>query len=100
MSLEVGLVGELVAIELGSADDVLQHVAHVGVQLLLGDAAILHASDDAVDFGLVARLHEVVSGISGFHGAGLGTPVGHHDSVKSPLVAEDSCQKVTALLCE
>ena len=98
MGLQVRLVGELVAVETRGADDVVEHVADVAVQFLLGDAAVLDARDDAVDLVLVARFHQVVAGLGGLHGAGLVAPVGHHDALEAPFVAEDGGQEVDLLL--
>ena len=98
MGLQVRLVGELVTLEMRGTDDVFEHVSDVAVQLLLGDGAILHTRDDAVDLVLVARFHQVVAGLGGLHGAGLVAPVGHDDALEAPLVAEDRGEEVELLL--
>ena len=98
MGLQVRLVGELVTLEVRGADDVVEHVADVAVQFLLGNGAILDTRDDAVDLVLVARFHQVVAGLGGLHGAGLVAPVGHDDTLESPLVPENGGQEVQLLL--
>ena len=98
MGLEVGGVAVLVALEMRSLHDVLQHPLHVPVEVGLGKFAALHCVDQPPDLGLVAGHHQVVAGGRGLHGALLAAPVGHHDTVEAPLVAQDPGQQVIALL--
>ena len=100
MSCQIRLVGELVASEAGSADDVFQHVADVAVEVGLRNGAVLDALDDALDLRICAGLHQVVLGNDGLHGAFLVTPVGHHDAVEAPFLAEDGGEQLAVLLGE
>ena len=98
MGLQVRFVGELVTLEVRSADNVSEHVSDVAVQLFLGDRTVLDTRDDAVDLVLVARFHEVVAGLGGLHGAGLVAPVGHDDAFETPFVPENRGEEVQLLL--
>ena len=95
---EVRLVGILIPGEAGGADDVLEHPADVAVHVGLGDGAVLDPGDDTMDLILHSGLHQVVAGDDRLGGTGFVAPVGHHDAVEAPLVAEDGGQEVMALL--
>ena len=100
MGLEVGLVAELVALETWSEDNILEYATCIAVEVGHGDSAVLHAFDDAVNLGLVARLHEVVAGNDSLDGAFLAAPVGHDDALVAPLIAQDGGEQAVALLGE
>ena len=98
MSFQIGLVGEFVALEMRGFDNVLQHPMNIAVKLLLADGALVDGSQKAVNLYLSARFHQVVACFCGFHRSVFDTPVGHHDAVEAPLVAEDSGQQAVFLL--
>ena len=98
MSFQVGLVGEFVALEMRGLDNVLQHPTHIAVKFLLVDGALVDGSQKAVNLYLSARFHQVVARFCGFHRSVFDPPVGHHDAVEAPLVAEDCGQQVVFLL--
>ena len=97
MGLEVGTVGGGVFVETRCLDDVFEHAAHVAVDILDIELAALHALDDFLGLGRLSGLHEVVAGL---HLSGGGQtfadtdPVGHHDALEAPVVAQDLGEQV------
>ena len=98
VGLEVGFVGELVLGEGRGLDDVFEEPTDVAVDVLDVEGAVLDASDDAVDLVLGAGLHQVIAGGGGFDGTRLVAPVGHHDALVAPFIAEDRGEEVLLLL--
>ena len=101
MGLEVGLVGELIALEAWCLDDVLQHVAHVAVYVLDVYPSLLHRLHDVLGLCGIARHHQVVAGSHLLFGRQLGAlayPVGHHDTLVAPFVAQHGGQQVFVAL--
>ena len=101
MRLQVRLVGELVALEAWRLDDVCQHVAHVAVYILDVQTTSLYCLHDVLSLGRIARHHQVVAGCNLLLGGqlvALANPVGHHDTLVAPLVAQDGGQQVLVAL--
>ena len=100
MGCQVGLVGEFVAGVAGSADDVLQHLAYVAVQVGLCKGTVLDGFDYALDLVGHAGLHEVVACVYRGYGALFVAPVGHDYAAEAPLVTQDGGEQALALLCK
>ena len=102
MGLEVGLVGELVTLEAWCADDVFEHIAHIAVHILDVNAPGFHVVDDFLRLCGISRHHQVVAR-SHFlcHGQvfALTYPVGHHDALKAPLIAQNGGEQILTALC-
>ena len=83
--------------EAGRLDDIFEHMAHVAVDILDIELAFLHALDDFFDLGGLTGLHEVVASM---YLAGSGktfadaNPVGYHDTLVPPIVAQDLGEQV------
>ena len=98
VAFQVRIVGVLVALETRGLDNVVEHVADAQVHILDLQGAVLDAGDDFADEDVHARLQEVVDGadlLDGLAGAG---PVGHHDALEAPLLAENGIQQVAVRL--
>ena len=81
--------------------DVCQHVAHVAVHILDVQPPGLHRLHNVFDLGGIARHHQVVAGADLLLGRqlfALAYPVGHHNALESPLVAQDGGQQVFVAL--
>ena len=103
MSLEVGLVGGRILLEGGCLHDILQHTTHVAVHIGHVELSAFHASDDFLHLLGLSRLHEVVAGLhfrDGGQALADADPVGHHDALEAPVVAQDFRQQVVAPLCK
>ena len=100
MFLQIRFVAVFVAFEARSANDVLEDALGIAVEVGHRNNAIVHALDDAVDLGLVTWFHKVVAGNDSLHRAFLGTPVGHHDALEAPLVAQNGGEQSMTLLGE
>ena len=99
MCLDVGLVRELIALEVGSLHHIFQNAAHVAVDVFHLDGAVLCSLDNGVYLFGITRCQQVVAGSHLTVGmAGIG-PVGHHDALESPFIAQDGGQQFLVLLC-
>ena len=98
MGLQVGLVGEFVIAEMWCLDNVFQDVAHIAVDFLHADFTLVDGCHKAFHFNRATRLHQVVASLGGFHRAFFHAPVGHHDAVEAPFVAEHGGEHAMVLL--
>ena len=98
IGLEVRIVGILVSAEGIGFHHKFQNAAGIAVYFIHRNAAILYGSEDAVHLFLFTRFHQVCPCLHGLHGTVLHPPVGHHKSLKAPLVAEDGGQELIVLL--
>ena len=97
MGLEVGGVRGGILQEARGLDDVLEHAAHVAVDIGNIELAFLHALDDLFDLCGLSRLHEVVACMyltDGWQALADADPVGHHDALVSPVVTQDFREQV------
>ena len=97
MSFQVGFVcgGELM--EARCLHDILQHAAHVSVDVGDVERTVLHALHNLVGLLLLPRLQQVVAGmhlIRGLQSLANANPVGHHDALIPPVVAQDLREQV------
>ncbi len=99
MRLEVGVVTVLIITEVGSLHDILQHTAHRCIKVGHGEAAVLQHQADVLQLHLIARLQIVYACLYLRGRVPLLYPIGHHDTVKSPLVTQDGGQQFGAFLC-
>ena len=101
MGLGVGLVRELIAFEAWGLYDVLQHAAHVAVYILHLKTTCLHGLYDVGGLCAVAWHHQVVA-CRDFLLCGqvvaFTNPVGHHDALEAPLVAQHVGEQVFVAL--
>ena len=100
MSLEVRLVGVLVAFEAGSSDNVLKHVTDIAVKVSLRDGTVLDTGYYPLDLSVRTRFHKVITGIHGRDCPGLGAPVSHHNSIETEVIPKDAGKQAVALLGE
>ena len=97
MGLEVGIVAGGIVAEAGCLHDVLQHTAHVAVDIGDVELAVLHTGDDLLHLLGLSWFHQVVAGMylaDGGQTVADANPVGHHDAFEAPVVAQDLCQQV------
>ena len=97
MSLEVGGVAGWILVETGRLDDVLEHATHIAVDIGDGEGSVLHTSDDLFYLSGLTRLHEVVACLyltDGGQTFADANPVGHDDTLETPVVAEDLGEQV------
>ena len=88
MGLQVGLVAERIAFELGRLENHLKDTLDVEVQHGLIQLAALHAFHDVGVLAVIAGLQHVVASLHLGHGVLAAKPVGHHHAGESPLVAQ------------
>ena len=97
MSLEVGLVGELITLIAGTLLDEVEDAGDVAVEIGLSEFAALHTGNDAIELLGLTRLQHIVT-CPHLNGTVLTTePVGHHGSFIAPFIAEDGLHEVFAL---
>jgi len=89
MGFEVGLVGIIVTGEGVALHHKLQHTLHAEVEERLIQRAVLHGFQNGVVLAFLPRLQHVITCRDGSHGIFSGIPVGHHQSLESPFIAED-----------
>ena len=99
MCLNVGFVGVFVTLEVGCLHHVFQYSAHVAVYVFHLDGAVLCTLDDVLYLFGVARSEQVVAGSHLSVGMASAGPVGHHDTLESPFVAQDGGEQFFVLLC-
>ena len=92
MGLEVRIVGGGMSPEAGGLHDVFQHTVHVTVYIGDVELAVLDTLDDLLHLGRLSGFHQVVAGM--YFADGLQTltytnPVGHHDALIAPVLAQD-----------
>ena len=61
MGFQIGFIGIVIMPKMRSLYNVFQDVAHITVEFLLTDLAILDTSQNAVDLDLIAPFHQVVT---------------------------------------
>ena len=97
MGLEVGRVRGGILLEARRLDDVLQHAAHVAVDVGHVELATLHTLNNLLDLCRLSGLHQVVAGLylgNGLQSLANANPVGHHNTLIAPVVAQDAGQQV------
>ena len=83
--------------EAWSLNDILEHAAHVAVNIGYVELAILNGIDNLLHLCGLSGLHQVVAGM---HLAGCGkaladtNPVGHHDALIAPILTQNLGQQV------
>ena len=70
-------------------DHKLQHTLHAAVEECQIQCTVLYGFQNSFILAVLPRLKHVVSCYDGGHGIFSGIPVGHHQSLESPFVAED-----------
>ena len=100
MGFQVGLVRVLVVAEGRRLREILQDALHADVEVGLFQRAALHLIYNILYLRFVARLHQVVAGLNLCCRIAQACPVGHHDAVEAPLVAQDGGQQFAVLLGE
>ena len=94
---QVGLVGGWIFVEAWCLHNILQHTAHVAVDVGHRELAALHALNNLVNLGGLSRFHQVVAGLhlsDGGQSLTDANPVGHDDALVAPVVAQDAGQQV------
>ena len=101
MSRQVGFVAELIALEAWCFDNVLQHAAYILVHILDVQAACLDSLHNVLGLSRIARHHEVVACLNLLFCRQLlafAYPVGHHNALISPLIAQNGGEQVFVAL--
>ena len=97
MSLEVGFVGILVALESWTTLYKIQGTLYAAVEVGLVEFAALHTSYNRIELLVLARLQHVVTSPH-LLGTVLATkPVGHHRTLIAPLIAQNGSHEVFTL---
>ena len=104
MCFQIGLVAELIAAETWGLDDILEHAAHVTIDILDVEFAVLHAIDDVFYLRGKARGEQIVACfylIDGVESLPLSfvNPVSHYYATEPPVGTENICKQVLAALC-
>ena len=97
MGLQVRLVGIGISLGLRAAGDEFQAAADADVQLGLGEGTVLDGVHDLLVLQVGARLEHVVAGGDLLGAVVTAEPVGHHEALEAPFVAEDGGLQVLAL---
>ena len=100
MCIKVGLA-VLIALETRCLDNIFQHATHVLVHVLHIQTTSLYGIYDILGLSRIARHHQVVASLY-LHLCGqVGTftyPVGHYDTLETPIIAQDSGQHIFVAL--
>ena len=96
--LQVRMAGIGVLPEPRRLDHILQNPADVAVHFFHRQSAILHTLENALDFHIGTRVHQVVAGLDGQDGIVLEPPVRNYDAVIAPVIPEDGGQEFIILL--
>ena len=97
MCLKVRLIGGRIVLETGCLDNILQHAAHVTVDILHRQSATIHAIDNLLHLCWLSWFHQVVACLhlsDGLESLADANPVGHHDALIAPVVAQDAGEQV------
>ena len=97
MSREIGFVGSRIFAETGGLHNILQHAAHIAVNILDIQGSLLHTFYDFIYLLLLSGLHQVITGMhltDGGQPVANTNPVGHHHSLISPVVTQNLGQQV------
>ena len=97
VGLEVGLVGVGISLGLRAAGDEFQAAADAHIQFVLGEGTVLDGVHDLLVLQVGARLEHVVAGGNLLGAVVAAEPVGHHEALEAPFVAENRGLQVLAL---
>ena len=100
MGFQVRLVGVFIVTEGRCLDEILQDAFHADVEIGLFQGATLHLIYNILDLRFVAWFHQVVACLNLGSGITQTSPVGHHDTVETPFIAQDGGEQFAVLLCE
>ena len=89
MSLQVGLVAEVVTFEARTTNDVLQNATHTGINILDFKFTALHLVDDLLGLLDHTRSHQVVACMNLVGSIALAGPVGYDDATEAPFIAQN-----------
>ena len=96
MSLQVWLTTIFISLESRSLHDIFEHTANIAVHILDIQLAILYCINNILHLSWITRHHQVVASLNFLFQRKVGTltnPVGLHDSLISPVVAENIGQE-------
>ena len=97
MSHKVGTVRGRIFLETWCLDNVLQHATNITIHIGNVEFSTLHALDNLVHLCWLSRLHQVVACLylgDGGQSFANTNPVGHHDTLKAPVLAQNLGQQV------
>ena len=89
MGCEVGLVGYLVSLHLGTPQHKLQAAPYADVKFGLGEGAVLDGCHDLLELKVGAWLKHIVASGNLCGAVVTSVPVGHHETLETPVAAED-----------
>ena len=78
-------------------DDILEHATDITVYIGHAELTLVYALDNLVYLSWLTGFHKVVSGVNlSYCGQSLANanPVGHHDSLESPVIAKNLSKQV------
>ena len=97
MSLEVRIVRCGIFVETWSLDDILEHAAHIAINIGDAELTALYTLDDLIDLCGLSGLHQVVAGLNlGDGGQTFAdtNPVGHHDTLIAPILTQNLGEQI------
>ena len=97
MGHKVGIVRGRILLEAWGLHDILQHATHVTIHIGDVELSALYTLDNLVHLCRLSWLHQIVTGLylsDGRQTFANTNPVGHHDTLKAPVLAQDLGQQV------
>ena len=100
MCLQVRLIRIFVCTESRCLNQILQYALHADIQVGFCQNTTLHLLYDILDLRVGTRFHQVVTSLNLCCRIAQACPVGHHDAVKAPFIAQNGCKQFAILLCK
>ena len=97
MRLQVGLISGGILAETRCFHNILQHTANIAVNVGHRELSALYALDNLLHLCRLSGLHQIVASLhfrDSFQSFTDTNPIGHHDTFKAPIVAQDAGQQV------
>ena len=89
MSLEIGLVAVLIALEIMCFNDVFQDTLYIGIEDVHRKFATLCCIENSLILLVLSWLKHIVASLHCSHGIIAGIPVGNVHSLPSPFITYD-----------
>ena len=90
------LAGVPITLEGGRLQHQLQHAQHVGIELGEGELTAFQGGGQLLGLGRGTGHQQVVAGLQLGHGVAAAVPVGHHQALETPFLAQQRGQQIVA----
>ena len=97
MCFEVRIVRGRIFVETGSLHDIFQHTTYITIYISDIEFTTLHTLDDFLYLCRLSWFHQVIASmylINSRQSLSNTNPVSHHNTLKAPVITQDTCQQV------